>query len=176
MQKTIKRIAITGPESTGKSRLAKELADYYQTVWVSEYAREYLNKLNRPYNYNDILEIAKKQLENENQLLAKANRFLFCDTDFTVTKIWCNFKYNKCHKWIEEQFDTHKYDHYLLCNIDLPWEYDPQRENATERKELFEIYLTTLKTANYPFSIINGEGSLRILNAREFIDNSFVSK
>lgn len=176
MQKTIKRIAITGPESTGKSRLAKELADYYQTVWVPEFAREYLSNLNRPYNYDDILIIAKNQLDIENNLITKANRFIFCDTDFTVTKIWCDFKYKKTHPWIDEQFKSHKYDCYLLCNIDLPWEYDPQRENANERNELFEIYLTTLRTANYPYSIINGEGRLRIQNAIDYINNSFLSK
>jgi nicotinamide riboside kinase len=81
----VKRIAITGPESTGKSQLAEKLAEYYQTLWVAEYAREYLEKINRPYNYNDVLEIAKAQLDEENKAAKKANKILFCDTDFTVT-------------------------------------------------------------------------------------------
>ncbi|MFZ4399150.1 MAG: AAA family ATPase [Bacteroidales bacterium] len=167
----IKRIAITGPESTGKSRLAEELAAHYQTFWVAEYAREYLENLTRPYNYDDVLQIAKGQLNNENTIAKKANKILFCDTDFSVTKIWCEFKYKKCHEWINEHFMNHTYDLYLLCNTDLPWEFDPQRENPNEREELFQIYHQLLKDSEFPFAIINGLGDIRTKNAIEFIDN-----
>lgn len=174
MQK-IKRISITGPESTGKSRLAKELSEYYNTRWVPEFAREYLNKINRPYTFDDILEIARKQLQKEDELITKANDYLFCDTDITVTKIWCEYKYHKCHTWIEEQFNNHKYDLFLLCDTDLPWEYDPQRENANERNELFELYSKTLETANYPFVIIRGTEGTRTQNAIDAVENYFKS-
>lgn len=76
----IKKIAITGPESTGKSLLAEQLARYYNTVYVPEYAREYIDNLNKPYNFDDILKIAKAQLKNEKLLETKANKILFCDT------------------------------------------------------------------------------------------------
>jgi NadR type nicotinamide-nucleotide adenylyltransferase len=167
----IKRIAITGPESTGKSRLAEELAIHYQTAWVAEYARKYLEKIMRPYDYEDILQIAVGQLDNENKTAENANKLLFCDTDFTVTKIWCEFKYNKCHQWINEQFKYHKYDLYLLCNTDLPWEFDPQRENPNERETLFQIYHQLLKDSALPFVIINGTGAERTNNAIKYIDN-----
>ncbi len=166
----IKRIAITGPESTGKSQLAEELADYYQTLWVAEYARKYLEEINRPYNYDDVLQIAKGQLDRENSAAEKANKILFCDTDFTVTKIWCEFKYKQCHEWINEQFINHKYDLYLLCNTDLPWEFDPQRENPDEREELFQIYQNTLIEAGFPFAIISGIRDERLENAIKFAD------
>ncbi|MFZ4740174.1 MAG: AAA family ATPase [Bacteroidales bacterium] len=166
----VKRIAITGPESTGKSQLAEKLAEYYQTLWVAEYAREYLEKINRPYNYNDVLEIAKAQLDEENKAAKKANKILFCDTDFTVTKIWCDFKYKQCHDWINEQFLTHKYDLYLLCSTDLPWTFDPQRENPNEREELFQIYLKTIRDINFPYRIVNGIGDERLKNAIKIID------
>lgn len=166
----IKRIAITGPESTGKSQLAEELAKYYQTLWVPEYAREYLEKINRPYNYNDVLQIAKHQLDEENIAAEKANKILFCDTDFTVTKIWCDFKYKQCHDWINEQFLTHKYNLYLLCSTDLPWTFDPQRENPNEREELFQIYLKTLRDINFPYRIVDGIGETRLKNAIKIID------
>jgi NadR type nicotinamide-nucleotide adenylyltransferase len=168
-----KRIAITGPESTGKSRLAIELAQYYQTAYVAEYAREYIEKLNREYTYDDVLQIAKGQLLKENEAVQLANKFLFCDTDFTVTKIWCDFKYKQCHEWINDQFLSHKYDLYLLCNTDLPWEYDPQRENPNEREELLVIYHETLKSAGFPFVVINGIGEERLINAKKAIDKIF---
>ncbi len=167
----IKRIAITGPESTGKSQLAEGLALHYQTLWVAEYAREYLEKLNRAYNYDDILQIAKEQLKRENAAAEKANHFLFCDTDVTVTKIWCEFKYKHCHDWINETFLQHKYDLYLLCDTDIPWAFDPQRENPNEREELFQLYQQILKAAKFPFAIVSGIGALRLENAIKIVNN-----
>jgi len=166
----IRRIAITGPESTGKSRLAEELATHYQSIWVAEYAREYLESINRPYNYDDILHIAMGQMERENAAAHNANKILFCDTDLTVTKIWCEFKYNKCHQWISEQFIHHHYDLYLLCNTDLPWEFDPQRENPGEREELYGIYLQTLADADCNYAIVAGSGKKRLKNAISFVE------
>ncbi len=166
----VKRIAITGPESTGKSQLTEDLAKHYSTVWVEEYARKFIDSLDRPYTYNDILIIAREQLLNENIMATKANNILFCDSDFTVTKIWCEFKYQKCHPWIIEQFFNHKYDLYLLCNIDIPWEPDPQREHPEHRKRLFEKYVKELTAAHFPFKIINGLGKERIYNAKNIIN------
>ncbi|MCK4569489.1 MAG: ATP-binding protein, partial [Bacteroidales bacterium] len=94
------RIAITGPESTGKSELAEQLAKHFNTVWVPEYSREYLRELSRSYGYDDILSIAKGQFEGEERMATKASGLLFCDTDFIVNKIWCIDKFGKCHPWI----------------------------------------------------------------------------
>ncbi|MCX6230771.1 MAG: ATP-binding protein [Bacteroidetes bacterium] len=165
-----KRIAITGPESTGKSQLAEELAAHYHTLFVAEYAREYIEKLDRQYTYDDVLEIAKGQLLRENEAANAANALLFCDTDFTVTKIWCDYKYKQCHDWINGQFVSHTYDIYLLCSTDLPWEYDAQRENPNEREELFQHYLKTLTDNGFPFAIINGTGAERLQNAIKAVD------
>ena len=89
----INRIAIIGPESTGKSTLAKELAEYYKTVYVPEVARFYIDELKRSYNQNDLLEIAKLQCDEEDKLLHQANEILICDTNLLVIKIWSEFKY-----------------------------------------------------------------------------------
>ena len=136
----ILRIAVLGPESTGKTELAKALAVHYGTVWVPEFSREYLNAMKRPYNYIDILAIAKGQFENEQELLTKAKAFIFSDTEFIVNKIWCDEKYGKCHPWIIEMIDNHPSDLYLLCNTDLPWEDDPLRENPLDRDILLHLY------------------------------------
>ena len=85
---SIKKIAITGPESTGKSTLARQLAEHYKTVWVPEYARTYINQLNRPYERYDLMEMAKGQISQEEKLLLESNNFLFCDTELSVIKIW----------------------------------------------------------------------------------------
>jgi len=172
----IKKIAITGPESTGKSMLAEQLADHYKTIWVPEYAREYINKLNLPYNKGDILTIAKKQLENENKIAKNAIRFLFCDTEPIVTKIWSEDKYKSCDEWILRKIEEHKYDLYLLCYIDLPWQQDPQREDPHRREYLFDLYLQELTERNLPFYVISGSGKKRLINAIKQVENFFTDR
>ena len=167
------RIAITGPESTGKSELASKLAQHFHTLWVPEYAREYLNTLGRPYEYEDIAIIARKQIEQENALAKKAKKLLFCDTDFLVTKIWSIYKYGKCDPWIEEMAESHRYDLYLLCNIDLPWEDDPLREHPGQRDELFRMYLKELKSIHASFILVSGTGKNRTDRAISAIEKAF---
>jgi NadR type nicotinamide-nucleotide adenylyltransferase len=169
------RIAITGPESTGKSWLAEQLAVHYRTVWVPEYAREFLSKTGGSYDYEDILAISKGQLYSENGLLDNANEVLFCDTEFLVTWIWCEVKYGKVHPFIQEAARNHRYDLYLLCNIDLPWEYDPLREHPDMRHKLFEMYQQKLERLDANFRVISGFGRERlqeaILAVEELIGN-----
>lgn len=169
----LKRIAITGPESTGKSELAKQLAGYYQTIFVPEIARAYLANLGNVYVYEDIVKIAKEQLELENTLAKKTEKILFCDTDFLVTKIWSSYKYGKCDRWIEEKVKSHRYDLYLLCDIDLPWGEDPLREHPGKREELFSLYLKALQQLNVNFAIISGKNELRLKNAILAVEKTF---
>jgi len=169
----IRRIAVTGPESTGKSVLAEELARHFQTVWVPEFARDYLNALGRPYSEEDILIIAKGQLEAENRSVGKASSFIFCDTELIVTKIWSEVKYNRCDPWILNSIRSHSYNLFLLCDIDLPWEPDPLREHPDKRKFLLELYLSELKNRNFPFAVIRGTGPARLQNAISAIRSFF---
>jgi len=164
------KVAITGPESTGKSQLSEELAVYYQTVWVSEYAREYIAKLDRPYNAEDILYIAQGQISSEEKVLFKTNKLLFCDTELIVTKIWCEHKFGFCHDWILNMLEKPRYDLYLLCDIDLPWEFDVQREHPDLRKYFFDLYFNELTKRNYPFAVINGLNEIRLNNAVESVN------
>ena len=163
------RISITGPESTGKSWLAERLAVHYHTKWVPEYAREYLLKINRPYTYNDILLIAREQFRLEN-LASENSDLLFCDTDFCVTHIWCRVKYNKCHPWIRKKTAENLYDLYLLCDIDLPWQFDPLREHPEMRRELFDMYQKLLSDNHCNYHIVSGLGDERLYNAIRLVD------
>lgn len=169
----IRKIAVTGPESTGKSMLASQLADYYNTSWVPEYAREYLGNLNRPYHVDDILEIAKGQMKNEMTAGQNASRFLFCDTELIVPKIWSEVKYQRCDPWILEQIEKHRYDLYLLCYIDLPWMEDPLREHPHLREHLFNLYYEELLERGFPFVVIAGTGEERLNNAVNAIEQFF---
>lgn len=167
----IKKIAVTGPESTGKSFMAEVLAKELKTVWVPEYAREYIGKLNRPYTSKDIEVIARHQMALEDRLLTKANGVLLCDTDLIVTKIWSEFVFGFCPDWIEKEIVSSPHDLYLLMDIDLPWQEDPQREHPDRREELFNFYQTTLEKHKLPYFVISGKGINRQNNALEVIKN-----
>ncbi len=169
------KIAITGPESTGKSRLALELAEHYKTVYVPEFAREYIDHLNRPYTQEDILKIAKGQISEEERWIKRADHMLFCDTELIVTKIWSEVKYGNCDPWILQKIEENKYDLFLLCNIDLPWEADPQREHPHMREKLFTLYHNELTKRGFLFKVVSGSGQERLMNTIGFIDKELIN-
>jgi NadR type nicotinamide-nucleotide adenylyltransferase len=170
------KIAITGPESTGKSVISQQLADHYTTVWVPEYARVYLLQIERSYNYDDILQIAKGQMASEKAFEPIANGLMFSDTELLVTKIWCEVKFGKCHRWIEDNIWMQDYDLYLLMDIDLPWEYDPLREHPDRREFLFNLYKKELEKMGMNYRIVSGVGEERLKNAITVVDELLVNK
>ena len=155
------KIAITGPESTGKTTLAKNLAKQYKTVWVPEYARNYLENTKGVYCQSDLHPILQGQLALEKEKEKKAVRFLFCDTDPLVIWVWSMVKYKQVDPRIEAILQHHTYDLYLLTYPDLPWENDPLRENENRLIAIFEIYLKKLKTLGYQYAIISGKDEMR---------------
>ncbi|RLD91370.1 MAG: ATPase [Bacteroidetes bacterium] len=169
----LKRIAITGPESTGKSWLAKELAKHFNTVWVPEYAREYLEVNGPEYDFDDIVFIAKGQKEREESLANVATNLLFCDTEPLVTKIWSEVVFNKCDPWIEFEIKKYPYDLYLLCYPDIAWDPDILRENPDNRLELFELYVKEMKVRNLPYTVIRGQGKERLKYALNVVSRMF---
>lgn len=166
----VKKVVVIGPECTGKSELSEYLAQEFQTVWVEEYARQYLRELNRPYEQEDLTFIAKGQLSLEDNMTRKASKLLICDTDLYVIKVWSVFKYGNCDPIILDAIAQRKYDLYLLTYIDIPWEYDPQREHPDQREMLYSIYLDEMKNQNVPFSEISGDRANRRKIARQRVE------
>ncbi|HBG71339.1 MAG: hypothetical protein A2W93_01515 [Bacteroidetes bacterium GWF2_43_63] len=169
------RIAVTGPESTGKSTLAEYLAAKFGGVSVPEYAREYLEKLGREYNFDDILKIAQQQILNEDNA-AIENKLVFCDTELLVTKIWCDDKFGHCHSWIIDELNKRKYDLVLLCNIDLPWEPDPQREDPHRREHLMTLYQEQVVEYYGNVAEVIGEGEDRLQFASKIVEELLRNK
>ena len=167
------KIAITGPESTGKSTLARRLAQHYKTVWVEEFARHYLDTLGRPYNESDLIKIALGQIEAERIMYDEANRILFCDTELLVVKIWSEYKYQRADKEILKLYQEVNYHHYLLMDIDLPWVFDPLREHPDRRAYFFDLFMSELEQKKASFSVIRGSEEERLKNAIETIDSLF---
>ena len=148
MPKTI----ITGPESSGKTTLCKALSKHFNLPFSKEYARGYLDELDRDYIIDDLLSIAKRQLESE-------INSPFLDTDLITIKIWSEYKYGSCDNWILDQIEKQKTEKriYLLCKPDIPWQADKQRENPNDREELFKIYKQELEALRHDYFIVEGE-------------------
>lgn len=159
------KVVVTGPESTGKTTLANDLGKRYQTDVVEEYARTYINELNRPYKEEDILEIALKQTDMDNKMTSVFPDVFIADTDLLTLKIWSNEKYGKCDEWIVEMIDTLTPDLYLVCYPDFPWESDSQRENPEDRDRLFATYITEIEKLNIPYKVLKGSKEDRFKTA-----------
>ncbi|WP_194975716.1 AAA family ATPase [Aquiflexum lacus] len=166
------KIVVLGPESTGKSTLSKSLAEYFNCPWVPEYAREYIERLDRPYEYDDLLEIAKGQINEEEEAIVISEDLLICDTDLHVIKVWSEHKFGKVHPWIAQQITERKYDLYLLTDIDIPWENDPLREHPEpeQRNHFFEIYRSIVMDSGLPFKVISGSIGERLNDSVQFIE------
>lgn len=164
------RIAVTGPESTGKSTLAKQLAKYYHTVFVPEYAREYLENLGRPYDYHDVEKIALAQVSKEDSMIPEAENIIIADTELLVIKVWMEHKFGKIPGWLSEKIKQREYDLYLLCDIDFPWIFDPQREHPHLRKYFFEKYRDEIEKQGFHYIIISGSRDTRLTKATQAID------
>ena len=172
------KIVIYGPESTGKTTLAKSLAESYQTNWVPEFARDYLqNKWDSTHevcNLEDLILIAKGQIEVENKLLQTSKNFLFCDTNVLVTQVWSETHFNGyCDPRIQLWANTFHYDHYFLTYIDVPWEADDLRDQPEERKRMFNFFKALLIKRNLPFTILKGNHEARIIQAKKALKNLF---
>ncbi|MBL7890936.1 MAG: ATP-binding protein [Bacteroidia bacterium] len=171
MEKKVKRIALLGPESTAKSTLSEQLALHYNTQWVKEYAREYLNKINRKYTLEDIISISQEQLAIEKQLIQHSKEFIFIDTEFINAKVWCLDVFKTCPEYISRNITEHPYDLYLLTYPDLTWEPDPLRENPNRREFFFNWYEQELKEIKAQYAIIKGLGAERFSQALTAVEN-----
>ncbi len=166
------KIAIIGPESTGKTELSKALAEHFKSPWIPEYARQYVEELKRPYTFEDVCNIAKKQIETEKFYLQSENShtdYIFFDTELIITKVWFEFKYKSVPEFLTEHLKTGFFDLYLLCAPDLIWEPDPVREHGNDRDYFFDWYKKEIEQTGKPFVIVREFGNQRIQNAVDAI-------
>jgi len=197
----VKKIVIIGPESTGKSTLCEQLAEHYKTSWCPEYAREYLLKNGTDYSFGDLLTIAKGQVALEEKTGAAVkkmeedavtggvkvgNRFtegrrltaapldhpFFIDTDMYVMKVWCEFVFDNCHRYILDQIVERNYDLYLLCDVDLPWVKDELREypDLENRLKLYYFYKDIMVNQTVPWVSVSGDYETRLHTAIKSVD------
>ena len=176
LQNAILKVAITGPESTGKSTLAQQLAAHYNTVWVPEYARTYISELPGRYTAQDLENIVRGQLASYQQAVPPASQILFADTDLLVIKIWMLHAFGTCPVWILEALEKQDFNLYLLMNVDLPWEPDPQREHPHLRQFFYDWYKKELQQYRFNFIEISGTAEKRLQNAVSYVDELLSAK
>jgi len=122
-----RRVCLFGPESSGKSTLAVALASHYGTVHVPEYVRNYLDATRSPGTAGDVPWIARGQRASEVVLAPRANDVLVCDTNLATIALWSDVLFGDTPNWLRAAADTQHYDLWLLTDIDVPFEADPQR-------------------------------------------------
>lgn len=175
MNKQIKKIAIVGPESTGKSTITQQLAKHYNTLWVPEYARYYCAALTEPCNLQDEINMYHGQVALEASILAIAEKnLIFCDTTFITVKIWSDEVFGETPQVVMDALPNYTYDLYLLMDIDLPWQEDPLRDFPHKRAHFMQIWHQELQSLNANYVIINGQEE-RLENAISAVE-SFLKK
>ena len=169
----VKKIALLGAESTGKTALARSLALRFQTIWVPDVASEYIFDNREGITAEEIVNIAQEQLAQEERMENGANTFLFVDTELIGSSVWCRDLFGKCPEWIEKKIATHRYDLYLLTANDLPWSPDPTRGNSQRRDYFYNWYKRELEERRLPFEIITGRYEARLLSAIKALKKHF---
>jgi NadR type nicotinamide-nucleotide adenylyltransferase len=175
------KIVLFGPESTGKTTLSQLLARHYNTVWVREFARNYLqekwNNERMTCEHDDLIPIAIGQMKMENKLARKADKVLICDTDLLETKVYSEEYYGG---FVEPELDKaaleNQYDLYLLTYIDTPWEADDLRDRPEQRQEMFDAFENALKKYNRNYITLKGDIKTRMDKAVTAIDQILKNK
>lgn len=175
------KVVLFGPESSGKTTLSQQLARYYNTVWVPEFARDYLqekwNNERKTCEMSDFLPIAIGQMELENKLAKKADKVLICDTDLLETKVYSEEFYNGfVDVTLEKAALENSYDLYLLTYIDTPWEKDDLRDRPEQRLEMFTAFENALIQYKRPYILLKGDKKTRLFTATEAINKIILSK
>ncbi|MGO1585453.1 AAA family ATPase [Mesonia sp.] len=170
------KVVVYGPESTGKTTLAQQLAAYFNTQWVPEFARNYLQEkydnCSEACEQEDLIPIAKGQIAAENRLAPKANRVLFIDTNVLQTYTYAQVYYEGfTSKVFEEVIKAHQYDLYLLTYIDTPWEEDDLRDKPQEREYMYKVFKASLEVNEKPYQVLKGTKQKRLEKAIAMVEN-----
>jgi len=169
----LKKVVITGPESTGKTTLAEQLARSFGTAWVPEYARGFVRNLGREYGYQDLLHIGRRQIEELTNQYEGADQFVFFDTGLIITRVWFLERYQTCPDFIDRAIREITVDLYLLCRTDIEWINDPVREHSgLDRERLFSRYQDELIRYGASYRMIEGRGENRLHNAIQALQDT----
>lgn len=157
MINNIKLVCFYGPESTGKSVMARKMAERYKTEFVPEVARESITT--NTFNREDIIIAGRAQTERTFQKARKANNILFCDTDLITTQIYSRYYLKVVPPVLYELEKMIEYDRYFLFDIDVPWVADGLRDLGEEekREQMYKVFRNELDRRNIPYVKVRGD-------------------
>lgn len=165
-----RRVCIFGPESTGKSTLAQELAQHFQGALVPEFARQWIEGLKRPLQLSDMDIIARAQNASEDSLARQSSGLLFCDTDSLTTTLWCRELFGQVPPSVEQLARERRYDLTLLTDVDVPWVADPVRYRPQERQRFWEACRERLDLHGRVWKEIRGDWDARRKLAHQAVE------
>lgn len=167
-----KSIILIGSENTGKTELCKAMADHFKIPFNPEYARQYCIENPGDLIFDDVMPIAKGQIESELEFRKNhQGDFLLFDTCLFSTICFSEIYYRKVPDAIWDYFDEHQYDHFLLCHPDIPWKEDGIRKKPFPRSQMHEFFEKKLKEYEFEYQEIKGRGDLRLKMALNCINN-----
>lgn len=167
----ILKIAVVGPESTGKSVVTEQLAEAFDTIYIPEFSREYCQGLDRNYTLEDEVNIFWGQLALEKKMITKArNGLVFCDTMVLTVKIWSDYLFSGTPPEVLVELSKQHYDLYLLMDIDLPWEDDELRDFPNLREHFMSVWHKELKVRDANYRVVSGLGEKRFENAKQIVE------
>lgn len=152
----VRRVTVTGSESTGKTWLTQRLARRFETVWVPEFSREYALQKAAPLDVSDVEPIARGQMRSEGALLPRARELIVLDTDLVSTVVYAKHYYGTCPLWVEHSARKRLADLYLLCDIDVPWIPDPARDRPAARGEIHAAFVEHLERYGVRYVLVRG--------------------
>ena len=166
------RVVLTGSESTGKSVLARQLADFYGAELAPEFVREFALAIGRDIRVEDTDDIARGQIALEDEHMRRAARLLIQDTDLLSTTVYSDHYYNYCAPWIRQAARERRPDLYLLLDIDVPWIPDGVRDRQENREEIQRLFDDAVAASGSPYVAISGSWEQRTAMARSAIDTA----
>lgn len=167
----ILKIVLTGPESSGKSVMAQQLATHFKVPWVPEYARIHLEKAGPEYDYELVCQMARHHWEWQQEHIRQAKDIIILDTDLINYVIWQRAVFGRVDPWIMDQVACESDHRYLICFPDIPWESDPLRENPHGRLNLFDQHQQEISSRQRPHEVLTGNGAMRLENAKQLFVN-----
>ena len=166
----ILRVTVTGSESTGKTQLAERLARFYRTAWAREFSREYASHKAAPLDASDVEPIARGQMRLEDEALQRAHEIVLLDTDLVSTVVYAEHYYGSCPDWVKRAARERLADLYLLCDIDVAWIPDPQRDRPRAREEIHRAFEEMLQQFGARYALLQGTWEEREMRAVDAID------
>jgi NadR type nicotinamide-nucleotide adenylyltransferase len=163
-------VVVTGSECTGKSTIARQVAQHYATVCVPEFVREFAKMVGGRPQFSDHGPIARGQIALEDEFAPRGSTVLLHDTDLLSTVVYCRHYFGRCPEWIEAAAADRRPDLYLVCDIDVPWTPDGLRDRGDRREEMHGYFVTAVTESGAPWELISGDQETRFARARALVD------